>query len=201
MMTEYIEREAANDTPTLEYPFNVYLASSNGHTFWAAECPDLKGCVGQGETADEAISELRENAKIWMENAEEMGIPIPEVPVRDLDAENVLANAPERDPFNDLTTREKMEADITASITMIVRRTRDELGMSQKEFAEHVDMPEDLISRLESSDYSLKWADTPEYDKDNRIKNQRYEILYLRNRLSKLKRQIESFERRTKKEL
>lgn len=65
----------------MRYPFKVYKTSVEDHAFWVAESPCLKGCVGQGETMEEALQELEENERIWLETAEEVGIPIPEVPV------------------------------------------------------------------------------------------------------------------------
>ena len=49
--------------------------------FWVAKSASLKGCVGQGETAEEAISELEENEQEWIATAKEVGIAIPPVPV------------------------------------------------------------------------------------------------------------------------
>ena len=63
------------------YPFQVYQSEVEGHVFWVAKSASLKGCVGQGETAEEAISELEENEGEWLATAKEVGIPIPEVPV------------------------------------------------------------------------------------------------------------------------
>ncbi len=48
-----------------------------GHAFWVAESKALKGCVGQGETSQEAIEELEQNEKEWLSAAAEVGIPIP----------------------------------------------------------------------------------------------------------------------------
>lgn len=42
----------------------------------------LRGCVGQGATTEEAIAELEENEKVWLDTAIEYGIPIPAVPER-----------------------------------------------------------------------------------------------------------------------
>ena len=63
------------------YPFQVYQSRVEDHTFWVAKSISLRGCVGQGETADRAISELEANEREWIAAAEEVGIPIPEVPV------------------------------------------------------------------------------------------------------------------------
>lgn len=47
------------------------------HLFWVAKSKSLKGCVGQGETFDEAISELEQNEIEWLKTAEQCGISIP----------------------------------------------------------------------------------------------------------------------------
>lgn len=59
------------------YEFNVYQMEVEGHLFWVADSKSLKGCTGQGETSDEAISELEKNEKEWLETAKKFGIPIP----------------------------------------------------------------------------------------------------------------------------
>ena len=64
----------------MKYPFSVYQAKVEDHVFWIAEIPALKGCVGQGETADEAIKELKINEEAWLETAKEFGISIPDIP-------------------------------------------------------------------------------------------------------------------------
>ena len=69
----------------MKYPFKVFQTSVEEHAFWVAECPTLKGCVGQGETLEEALSELEINEQIWLETAKEVGIPIPEVPVEPME--------------------------------------------------------------------------------------------------------------------
>lgn len=48
------------------------------HAFWVAESKTLKGCVGQGETSDEAIAELEKNEKEWIDTAGEFGMSVPE---------------------------------------------------------------------------------------------------------------------------
>ena len=63
------------------YPFQVYQNKVEDHVFWVARSACLKGCVGQGETAAEAISELETNEQEWLATAREVGIPIPAVPV------------------------------------------------------------------------------------------------------------------------
>ena len=63
------------------YPFQVYQSEVEHHVFWVAKSASLKGCVGQGKTAEEAISELETNEQEWIVTAREVGIPIPVVPV------------------------------------------------------------------------------------------------------------------------
>ncbi|MCR5826084.1 MAG: toxin-antitoxin system HicB family antitoxin [Oscillospiraceae bacterium] len=63
------------------YPFQVYQSKVEQHTFWVAKSSSLKGCVGQGETAEEAIAELEANEQDWLATAEAVGIPVPAVPV------------------------------------------------------------------------------------------------------------------------
>ena len=65
----------------MRYPCQVYQSQVAQHVFWVAKSASLKGCVGQGETAEEAISELEANEQEWIETAKEIGIPIPTVPV------------------------------------------------------------------------------------------------------------------------
>lgn len=65
----------------MKYPYNVFQTKVEKHVFWVAECPTLKGCVGQGETLDDAVAELETNVNEWIATATESGIEIPEVPI------------------------------------------------------------------------------------------------------------------------
>ena len=64
----------------MKYPFTVYQTQVEDQVFWVAECPLLDGCVGQGDSADEAVKELELNEDAWLETADKYGITIPEVP-------------------------------------------------------------------------------------------------------------------------
>lgn len=46
--------------------------------YWVVECPSLPGCVSQGKTKAEAITNIREAIAGWIETAEANGQPIPE---------------------------------------------------------------------------------------------------------------------------
>ena len=63
----------------IKYPFKVYQTEVEGHIFWVAKSSSLKGCVGQADLMADAITELEENEKAWLETAKETGIPIPEL--------------------------------------------------------------------------------------------------------------------------
>lgn len=61
----------------MRYEFNVYKTKVEDHIFWIAISNKLKGCVGQGDTIEEAIEELEINEREWLSVAEEEGIQIP----------------------------------------------------------------------------------------------------------------------------
>lgn len=70
----------------MKYGFKTYKAKVGEHKFWVAESTQLKGCVAQGETLVEATELLEEFEDIWIAEAEESGIPIPELKTVDLNA-------------------------------------------------------------------------------------------------------------------
>ena len=46
--------------------------------YWVVECPSLPGCISQGKTKAEAITNIREAIKGWIETAEAHGLDVPE---------------------------------------------------------------------------------------------------------------------------
>jgi predicted RNase H-like HicB family nuclease len=50
-----------------------------GETSYGAYAPDVPGCVGIGETAEEALQSLREGLQFHIEGLAESGDAIPEV--------------------------------------------------------------------------------------------------------------------------
>ena len=45
---------------------------------WVAEVPSLPGCVSEGETREEALSNIREAIEGWIAIAREHGDPVPD---------------------------------------------------------------------------------------------------------------------------
>ncbi len=45
--------------------------------FWIAECPSLPGCISQGETREEAVTNIREAIDLYIEALTEDRIPVP----------------------------------------------------------------------------------------------------------------------------
>lgn len=70
----------------MKYGFNVYMMKVDDHEFWVAESKDLKGCVGQGDTIEEAVAELSVNEEEWLKTAAELNMRIPEVSVETMEA-------------------------------------------------------------------------------------------------------------------
>lgn len=46
--------------------------------FWVAECPSLPGCISQGKTKEEAITNIKEAITGYIEALKEDNLPIPE---------------------------------------------------------------------------------------------------------------------------
>ena len=52
----------------------VEPAEEGGYTVY---CPSLHGCVSQGETLEETITNIKEAIELYIESLEEHGDPIP----------------------------------------------------------------------------------------------------------------------------
>ena len=48
--------------------------------FWVAEVPSLPGCLSQGATKEEAITNVREAIDLWIEAARDLNVSIPPEP-------------------------------------------------------------------------------------------------------------------------
>ena len=58
----------------LQYPITLCPEEEGGYT---AIIPDLKGCMTQGETIEEALVNIEEAKQSWLETAFEFGDDIP----------------------------------------------------------------------------------------------------------------------------
>jgi predicted RNase H-like HicB family nuclease len=45
--------------------------------YWLAECPSLPGCVSQGSSREEAITNIKEAIQCYIEALEDDGLPVP----------------------------------------------------------------------------------------------------------------------------
>jgi predicted RNase H-like HicB family nuclease len=52
----------------------IYLGEDK---YWVAECPSLPGCISQGKTKEEAISNIREAIQGYVAALEEDKLPVP----------------------------------------------------------------------------------------------------------------------------
>lgn len=56
--------------------FAIFWSEEDGE--YVADVPDLKYCSASGATPDEALREVLEAKSLWLETADEKGLPIPE---------------------------------------------------------------------------------------------------------------------------
>ena len=61
-----------------KYPVEIRSLSQEDGGGWLAVFPDLPGCMGDGETPQDAITDGYEAARAWLAVAEECGDTIPE---------------------------------------------------------------------------------------------------------------------------
>ena len=54
----------------------IICPGEDGH--WEAECPSLPGCVSQGQTKEEAITNIKEAIQGYIAALEEDHLPVPE---------------------------------------------------------------------------------------------------------------------------
>ena len=66
----------------IDYEIKLRKLSEDDGGGWMAEIPNLPGCMTDGETPEEAIDNLDDAKKSWIETCLELGRPVPE-PVTD----------------------------------------------------------------------------------------------------------------------
>jgi predicted RNase H-like HicB family nuclease len=58
----------------MDYPVVLWPGDDG---FWVAECPIIPGCVSQGRTREDALSNVREAIQLCLENREAEGWTLP----------------------------------------------------------------------------------------------------------------------------
>lgn len=62
----------------LNYEYKVRKLTDKEGSGWFAEIPLLPGCMSDGETVEEAVTNLEDAKRAWLETALELGRDIPE---------------------------------------------------------------------------------------------------------------------------
>ena len=62
----------------LHYPVQLVRQDEDGEVFWLAEIPDLPGCMTDGTTPEEALKNIEDAKRLWVETLIEDGFDIPE---------------------------------------------------------------------------------------------------------------------------
>lgn len=65
-------------TGEMETKLRQVVLHKGEDNYWVAECPSLPGCISQGKTKEEAISNVREAIQGYVEALKEDGLAIPE---------------------------------------------------------------------------------------------------------------------------
>ncbi len=73
-MVTITERKPLEYYLDLKYPVTIEEAPEGGYF---VEIEDLPGCYSQGETIEEALGEIEEARRLWLESAYEDGMDIP----------------------------------------------------------------------------------------------------------------------------
>jgi antitoxin HicB len=62
----------------MNLPYTIELRNDPEDEGWFVRVKELRGCMSEGDTAEEALAMIREAMELWLEVALEEGIPIPE---------------------------------------------------------------------------------------------------------------------------
>jgi len=60
------------------YKYEIIIYWSREDNAYVAEVPELPGCMAHGNTYEEAIKNVQDAIKLWIDTAKEFGDPIPE---------------------------------------------------------------------------------------------------------------------------
>jgi len=61
----------------MELPYTIEM-HQNPEDGWFIRVKELRGCMSHGDTAEEAVTMIREAMELWLEVSLERGLPIPE---------------------------------------------------------------------------------------------------------------------------
>jgi predicted RNase H-like HicB family nuclease len=59
-----------------DYHINIFYSEEDGG--YIADIPDLDSCSAFGETAEQALAEVEQAKRAWLEAARQAGKPVPE---------------------------------------------------------------------------------------------------------------------------
>jgi len=62
--------------PSIKYELIIYWSDVDNS--FIVEVPELAGCKADGSTYEEAVQNVKEVIKIWIDTAKEIGRPIPQ---------------------------------------------------------------------------------------------------------------------------
>ncbi len=58
--------------------YEIIMYWSKEDEAFIAEVPELPGCMAHGESQEEALANIKEAMRLWIDTAKEFGDPIPE---------------------------------------------------------------------------------------------------------------------------
>ncbi|MDH4287015.1 MAG: type II toxin-antitoxin system HicB family antitoxin [Gallionella sp.] len=58
--------------------YEIILYWSAEDTAFIAEVPELPGCMAHGDTQEDALANIKEAMRLWIDTAREFGDPVPE---------------------------------------------------------------------------------------------------------------------------
>ena len=58
--------------------YSITIQYEKNDNIFVARVPELRGCMAHGDTPEEAIKEIQIAMELWLEDAREVGEPIPE---------------------------------------------------------------------------------------------------------------------------
>ncbi len=58
--------------------YEIILYWSAEDSAFIAEVPELPGCMAHGDTQEDALANVKEAMRLWLDTAREFGDPIPE---------------------------------------------------------------------------------------------------------------------------